>query len=101
MQNEVTIEQKYLGKKGLVIFLAALTAFGARPISICRPCPMTDYFNVPEYQTNLTLILFFVVYAVPCWWGLRPLRAQSRAAGGLSCCRWRGSSARSRATSSS
>jgi len=25
---------------------------------------MTEYFNVPEYQTNLTLILFFIVYAV-------------------------------------
>jgi len=66
MQNEVTIEQKYLGKKGLVIFLAALTAFPALSTDLYLPAlpGMTDYFNVPEYQTNLTLILFFVVYAV-------------------------------------
>ena len=25
---------------------------------------MTEYFGVPEYQTNLTLILFFIFYAI-------------------------------------
>jgi len=29
MESEVTTQQRYLGKKGLVIFLAALTAFPA------------------------------------------------------------------------
>jgi DHA1 family bicyclomycin/chloramphenicol resistance-like MFS transporter len=58
--------QRYLGKKGLVIFLAALTAFPALSTDLYLPAlpSMTAYFNVPEYQTNLTLILFFVVYAV-------------------------------------
>ncbi|MBN1322037.1 MAG: multidrug effflux MFS transporter [Thermoleophilia bacterium] len=66
MQNEVATQQRYLGKKGLVIFLAALTAFPALSTDLYLPAlpGMTEYFNVPEYQTNLTLILFFVVYAV-------------------------------------
>jgi len=66
MQNEPTTEQKYLGKKGLIIFLAALTAFPALSTDLYLPALplMTEYFDVPEYQTNLTLILFFVVYAV-------------------------------------
>ncbi|MBN1632281.1 MAG: multidrug effflux MFS transporter [Thermoleophilia bacterium] len=66
MQNEETTQQKYLGKKGLIIFLAALTAFPALSTDLYLPAlpRMTEYFGVPEYQTNLTLILFFVVYAV-------------------------------------
>jgi DHA1 family bicyclomycin/chloramphenicol resistance-like MFS transporter len=58
--------QKYLGSKGLVLFLAALTAFPALSTDLYLPAlpGMTAYFGVPEYQTNLTLILFFVVYAV-------------------------------------
>lgn len=66
MNQQQTIEQKYLGKKGLVVFLAALTAFPALSTDLYLPAlpGMTQYFHVPEYQTNLTLILFFVVYAV-------------------------------------
>lgn len=66
MESEVTTQQRYLGKKGLVIFLAALTAFPALSTDLYLPAlpGMTEYFNVPEYQTNLTLILFFIVYAV-------------------------------------
>jgi len=66
MGIEASIQQKYLGKKGLVIFLAALTAFPALSTDLYLPAlpGMTEYFNVPEYQTNLTLILFFVFYAV-------------------------------------
>jgi MFS transporter, DHA1 family, multidrug resistance protein len=66
MDNDLSTEQKYLGKKGLIIFLAALTAFPALSTDLYLPAlpRMTEYFNVPEYQTNLTLILFFVVYAV-------------------------------------
>jgi DHA1 family bicyclomycin/chloramphenicol resistance-like MFS transporter len=58
--------QKYLGGKGFVVFLAALTAFPALSTDLYLPAlpGMTAYFRVPEYQTNLTLILFFVVYSV-------------------------------------
>jgi MFS transporter, DHA1 family, multidrug resistance protein len=58
--------QKYLGRKGLVLFLAALSSFPALSTDLYLPAlpGMTAYFGVPAYQTNLTLILFFVVYAV-------------------------------------
>jgi DHA1 family bicyclomycin/chloramphenicol resistance-like MFS transporter len=66
MENGLPTQQRYLGKTGLVIFLAALTAFPALSTDLYLPAlpGMTAYFHVPEYQTNLTLILFFVVYAV-------------------------------------
>jgi DHA1 family bicyclomycin/chloramphenicol resistance-like MFS transporter len=65
-ETPTTIGQKYLGRKGLVIFLAALTAFPALSTDLYLPAlpGMTVYFGVPEYQTNLTLILFFVVYSI-------------------------------------
>jgi MFS transporter, DHA1 family, multidrug resistance protein len=65
MEGEAETRQKYLGKKGLIVFLAALTAFPALSTDLYLPAlpGMTAYFGVPEYQTNLTLILFFVVYA--------------------------------------
>jgi DHA1 family bicyclomycin/chloramphenicol resistance-like MFS transporter len=64
--------QKYLGRKGLIIFLAALSAFPALSTDLYLPAlpGMTEYFHVREYLTNLTLILFFVVYAVAVlFWG--------------------------------
>lgn len=66
MLNESSTEQKYLGKKGLIIFLAALTAFPPLSTDLYLPAlpAITEYFSIPEYQTNLTLILFFVLYAV-------------------------------------
>ncbi len=66
MHGEGAIEQKYLGKKGLVLFLTALTAFPVLSTDLYLPAlpGMTAYFGVPEYQTNLTLTLFFVVFAV-------------------------------------
>jgi MFS transporter, DHA1 family, multidrug resistance protein len=66
MHGEGAIEQKYLGKRGLVFFLAALTAFPVLSTDLYLPAlpGMTAYFGVPEYQTNLTLTLFFVVFAV-------------------------------------
>jgi DHA1 family bicyclomycin/chloramphenicol resistance-like MFS transporter len=65
MQEQSSIEQKYLGGRGLVVFLAALTAFPALSTDLYLPAlpAMTAFFHVPEYQTNLTLILFFIVYA--------------------------------------
>ena len=61
-----SIGQTYLGRKGLIIFLAALTAFPALSTDLYLPAlpGMTAYFGVPEYQTNLTLILFFVIYSI-------------------------------------
>ena len=66
MPEQPFIDQRYLGAKGLVVFLAALTAFPALSTDLYLPAlpAMTVYFDVPEYQTNLTLILFFIVYAV-------------------------------------
>jgi DHA1 family bicyclomycin/chloramphenicol resistance-like MFS transporter len=65
MDNEKTTRQKYLGKAGLVIFLGAISAFPALSTDMYLPAlpDMTAYFGVPEYQTNLTLILFFIFYA--------------------------------------
>jgi len=65
MENEGPPRQKYLGSKGLILFLAALTAFPALSTDLYLPAlpGITAYFGVPEYQTNLTLILFFVFYA--------------------------------------
>jgi DHA1 family bicyclomycin/chloramphenicol resistance-like MFS transporter len=69
---EGSTRQKYLGRKGLIIFLAALSAFPALSTDLYLPAlpGMTAYFGVPEYQTNLTLILFFIFYAVAIlMWG--------------------------------
>jgi DHA1 family bicyclomycin/chloramphenicol resistance-like MFS transporter len=66
MEDYAAPRQKHLGRKGLVLFLAALTAFPALSTDLYLPAlpGMTAYFKVPEYQVNLTLILFFVTYAV-------------------------------------
>ncbi len=72
MGNETTTRQKYLGKAGLVIFLGAIGAFPALSTDMYLPAlpDMTAYFGVPEYQTNLTLILFFIFYAAALlMWG--------------------------------
>ncbi len=60
------VRQRWLGNKGLVAFLTVLSAFVALSTDIYLPAlpSMTQDFGVPEYQTNLTLTLFFVFYAV-------------------------------------
>lgn len=60
------VRQKWLGNKGLVAFLTVLSAFVALSTDIYLPAlpSMTKDFGVPEYQTNLTLTLFFVFYAL-------------------------------------
>jgi DHA1 family bicyclomycin/chloramphenicol resistance-like MFS transporter len=52
--------------KGLIVLLAALTAFPAMSTDLYLPAlpRMTAYFHVPEYQTNLTLTLFFIVWSL-------------------------------------
>ena len=51
---------------GLIVFLALLSAFVPLSTDLYLPAlpSMTEYFGVPEYQTNLTLILFFIFYAI-------------------------------------
>jgi MFS transporter, DHA1 family, multidrug resistance protein len=66
------VRQKYLGRKGLVAFLTVLSAFVALSTDLYLPAlpGMTAYFGVPEYQTNLTLTLFFIFYAAAIlFWG--------------------------------
>jgi DHA1 family bicyclomycin/chloramphenicol resistance-like MFS transporter len=64
--DDASAQQKRLGKKGLVAFLTLLSAFIPLSTDLYLPAlpHMTEYFGVPEYQTNLTLILFFVFYSV-------------------------------------
>ncbi len=66
MNNDPVTQQRYLGSKGLVVFLAALTAFPALSTDLYLPAlpTMTVHFAAPEYQTNLTLTLFFIFYAL-------------------------------------
>lgn len=64
--------QKYLGTKGLIIFLALLSAFVPLSTDLYLPAlpAMMKFFRVDEYQTNLTLILFFVFFsAATLVWG--------------------------------
>jgi MFS transporter, DHA1 family, multidrug resistance protein len=58
--------QKYLGVKGLIVFLALLSAFVPLSTDLYLPAlpTMSWYFHVPEYEVNLTLILFFIFYSV-------------------------------------
>ena len=64
-EGDVIGRQKYLGRVGLLILLAAFGAFPALSTDLYLPAlpKMTVYFGVPEYQTNLTLTLFLVFYA--------------------------------------
>ncbi len=58
--------QKYLGKTGLIAFMALLSAFVPLSTDIYLPAlpTMARYFNTTEALTNLTLILFFVCLSV-------------------------------------
>ncbi len=60
------VRQRWLGNKGLIAFLTVLSAFVALSTDLYLPAlpGMTQDFGVPEYQTNLTLTLFFVFYAL-------------------------------------
>jgi MFS transporter, DHA1 family, multidrug resistance protein len=61
-----TTGQKYLGKRGLIVLLALLSAFVPLSTDLYLPAlpTMTMYFHVLESQTNLTLILFFIFYSL-------------------------------------
>ncbi|MGI5939265.1 MAG: multidrug effflux MFS transporter [Thermoleophilia bacterium] len=64
--DEARTRQKYLGNRGLIAFLALLSAFVPLSTDLYLPAMpvMTRHFAVPAYQTNLTLILFFVFYSL-------------------------------------
>lgn len=64
--NDRAAEQTYLGSRGLIVFLVLLTAFVPLSTDLYLPAlpTITAHFGVPEYLTNLTLILFFVFYAL-------------------------------------
>ena len=58
--------QKYLGNKGLILLLALLSAFVPLSTDLYLPAlpTMMKFFHVSELEMNLTLILFFVFYAL-------------------------------------
>lgn len=58
--------QPILGTRGLIVFLALLSAFPPLSTDMYLPAlpTMTGYFGVNELLTNLTLIVFFVFYAL-------------------------------------
>jgi DHA1 family bicyclomycin/chloramphenicol resistance-like MFS transporter len=66
------LTQKYLGGKGLIALLALLSAFVPLSTDLYLPAlpTMTVFFHTREYMTNLTLILFFIFFAVgTLFWG--------------------------------
>lgn len=64
--GDATVKQKYLGNTGLIVFLTLLSAFVPLSTDLYLPAlpTMTIYFHVPEYQINLTLILFFIFFSL-------------------------------------
>ena len=64
--------QKFLGKKGFIVFIAFLGAFV--PLSTDAYLPalpqMVDNLNTTDSLVNLTLVLFFIFYAIGIlFWG--------------------------------
>lgn len=58
-------EQKYLKEKGLIVFIAFLSAFIPLSTDLYLPAlpSMVEHFNVSVNLLNLTLTLFFVFYS--------------------------------------
>ena len=64
--------QKFLGSKGLIAFIALLSAFVPLSTDLYLPALpiMTKYFHAPQTLTNLTLTLFFIFFSVgTLFWG--------------------------------
>lgn len=71
-KNENEKTQKYLGDKGFIIFIAFLSAFIPLSTDIYLPAlpKMVESFNTSASLVNLTLIFFFIFYAVgTLFWG--------------------------------
>ncbi|MDN5316461.1 MAG: transporter, family, multidrug resistance protein [Thermoanaerobacterium sp.] len=71
-KNTAKKTQKYLGEKGFVLFIAFLSAF--IPLSTDAYLPalprMVESLNTTASMINLTLVLFFIFYAVgTLFWG--------------------------------
>ncbi|GFZ32301.1 Bcr/CflA family drug resistance efflux transporter [Clostridium zeae] len=65
-------KQKYLGDKGFVVFIAFLSAFIPLSTDVYLPAlpRMVESFNTTASMVNLTLIFFFVFYAIgTMFWG--------------------------------
>lgn len=64
--HDVVVTQRALGDKGLIVFLALLSAFVPLSTDLYLPAlpGMARYFRVDESLTNLTLILFFVFFSL-------------------------------------
>jgi MFS transporter, DHA1 family, multidrug resistance protein len=66
------IEQRYLGRKGLIGLIALLSAFVPLSTDLYLPAlpGMARYFGVSVNLTNLTLILFFLFFSAgTLFWG--------------------------------
>ncbi|VVB69990.1 Multidrug resistance protein MdtL [uncultured archaeon] len=70
--NSIPPRQKYLGEMGLIALIAFLSAFVPLSTDLYLPAlpGMAKYFSVSEDTANLTLILFFVFFAIgTLFWG--------------------------------
>jgi len=67
-----TIKQKYLGDKGFIVFIAFLGAFIPLSTDIYLPAlpRMVDNLHTTASMVNLTLVFFFLFYAIgTLFWG--------------------------------
>jgi len=66
MTEPKIIEQKYLGRKGLIALLALLNSFVPMTTDVYLPAlpKMAENFNAAPAIINLTLIAFFIFYAI-------------------------------------
>ena len=65
-------KQKYLGKNGLILFIAMMNMFIPLSTDLYMPAlpSMSEVWGVPSSLTNLTLVAFFFFYAVgTLFWG--------------------------------
>jgi MFS transporter, DHA1 family, multidrug resistance protein len=62
----VQAKQKYLGTKGLIVFIAILSAFVPLSTDLYLPAlpRMSSYFGTGSDRINLTLSAFFIFYAL-------------------------------------
>lgn len=65
-------KQKYLGEKGFIVFIAFLGAFIPLSTDVYLPAlpRMVESLNTTTSMVNLTLVFFFIFYAVgTLFWG--------------------------------
>ena len=72
IKNNKEKKQKYLGDRGFILFIAFLSAFIPLSTDIYLPALpiMVESFNTSASLVNLTLIFFFIFYAIgTLFWG--------------------------------